>query len=389
MNNVSLNQFCCGCGSCALACPAQCIQIQKNEDGFWTAKVNESLCVDCGLCRKICPVVNTELPKEAQNNQTYYAAVSKNKEFYQKSSSGGVFSAVAEKILSVKGSVFGCGYDRNLNPCHREVTELQDLESIRRSKYVQSSMGTTYNIVKARLEEGRQVLFCGTPCQVAGLKNFLRKKYDNLFTIDLICHGVPSVDLFQKNLQFVESKRRKKIQRFDFRLKTENSLDCFQYVYTFEDGKQETGPYYNDAFYDLFYDMKSLNDICYSCPYSTLARCGDFTIGDYAWGKPYHPEFSQCREVSCILCNTEKGSRMLKSLTSELLISPTDLNWILERNHNLKRPTLRPAGSEKLYFNIRKIGYDRWANRHLHSLGHLKKTKGWQALSKIKRKILH
>lgn len=189
---------CCGCTACASACPKHCIVLKEDEQGFLYPRVDESKCIDCHLCEKVCPVLK---PFEKQNPQEVFAIINPDEEIRLASSSGGVFTALAKQILHAGGIVFGAAFDDNWQVHHISVTKVEDLALLRSSKYVQSRIEKTYTVVEEYLKKGTQVLFSGTPCQIAGLKHYLRKEYDNLLSVDVVCHGVPSPLVWEKYLE--------------------------------------------------------------------------------------------------------------------------------------------------------------------------------------------
>lgn len=384
MKNILMIEHCCGCGGCSQKCPKKCIEIEQDVNGFWKASCDELNCIECGICLNVCPMMNATDNEISPPNG--FAAVTKNKEFYNRSSSGGMFSEIAELILSKDGVVWGCGFDCNLVPRHMSVTKISDLDKLRRSKYVQSYLGDSFTTVKQQLDDGQEVMFVGTPCQVSGLKKFLGKKYDNLMLIDLVCHGVPSPGMFKENLRYLEKKKKKKIVNYEFRLKGKvaNKYSSYTCTYTYACGEQEIKPYYMDAYFNEFYDMTLLNECCYSCPYANSNRQGDLTIGDFEWGKKWHQEFDLYSELSCILVNTLKGEAMFNEIRKKLLAVPTKWDYIIEKNLNLLRPTLKPRYRNLIYNEILEKGYEQWADDYYHSLRYLKKTPFMRPFVKIK-----
>lgn len=189
---------CCGCASCVQRCPKHCISLIEDEEGFLYPKVDLETCIDCGLCEKVCPVLNKD---EKREPLAVYAANNKDEEIRKSSSSGGIFTLLAENIISRGGVVFGARFNEKWEVVHDFVEKTEDLTLFRGSKYVQSKIGDTYYKASLFLKEGRQVLFSGTPCQIAGLRKYLRKDYDNLLTIDFICHGAPSPGVFRTFLR--------------------------------------------------------------------------------------------------------------------------------------------------------------------------------------------
>lgn len=206
MIQITSKKDCCVCGACMQICPQKCISSISDSEGFLYFKAQKENCINCGLCLKVCPVIQD---KSAKNNSIKNIIAAKNKNVAQinQSSSGGIFYILAEKFLKENGIVFGAAFDKEWNVHHIYIDDIKDLHLLLRSKYVQSSIGNSYQQAKEFLKEGKKVLFVGTPCQISGLKSFLRKEYDNLLTIDFICHGVPSPLIWQHYLhtQFTNS----------------------------------------------------------------------------------------------------------------------------------------------------------------------------------------
>lgn len=205
MIHITDKSKCCGCNACVQRCPKQCIAMREDEEGFLYPKVDVAVCIDCGLCEKVCPVINQNVPKEPLQ---VFAAKNKNEDQRLRSSSGGVFILLAENIIKQGGVVFGARFDKNWEVEHGYAETLEELEPLMRSKYVQSRIGNTYKEAEMFLKQGRKVLFVGTSCQIAGLHKFLRKEYENLLTVDFICHGVPSPGVWRKSSEERSRKAR-------------------------------------------------------------------------------------------------------------------------------------------------------------------------------------
>lgn len=213
MINIEDKKECCGCSACVQRCPKQCIVMKEDEEGFLYPVVDKEVCIDCGLCEQVCPVLRQ---REEREPLEVYAAFNKNEEVRMQSSSGGIFTALAEPIIKEGGVVFGARFNEDWEVVHDYVETVEGLSAFRGSKYVQSRIGCTFSQAEQFLKQGRKVLFSGTPCQIAGLKLFLRKEYENLLSVDFICHGVPSPGVWRQYLNefIVYQGNKKKISFF-------------------------------------------------------------------------------------------------------------------------------------------------------------------------------
>lgn len=201
MIQLDKKQTCTGCHACAAKCPKQCIKMISDTEGFWYPQIDEEECINCGLCERVCPII-TPIKFEDPFSPMAYACYNRDEKVRLASSSGGIFTLIAEAVLKQGGVVFGAGFDEDFNVCHQCVERVEDLDKLRMSKYVQSKIGETYREAENFLKENRLVLFTGTPCQIGGLKAYLGKSYDNLITQDIICHGVPSPMVWEDYLAF-------------------------------------------------------------------------------------------------------------------------------------------------------------------------------------------
>lgn len=385
--NIGQLEYCCGCGGCETICPKKCITIGPDGNGFWRAQCNNETCIQCGLCLRVCPFALDEKERSPLDPLAAYAAVSQNDTFYQQSSSGGLFSQFAEEFFrSYNGIVWGCAWDKHLKTTHICIEDVQDLGRLRRSKYVQSDTRGVFEIIKGQLASGRHVLFAGTPCQVSGLRRYLAKDHPNLWTVEILCHGVPSPGLFQSHIEYLQGKYHKKLTGYEFRQKVSGKEKVYHAIYHFEDGRQKTVPFYGDPYYNAFYWHKSLDECCYECPYAGYQRFGDVTIGDYAWGKKWHPEFAKYSELSCVIVNTEKGERMIDSIKNAILCRPTLLEHIKERNETLNKKVDRPKERDEFYRECQE-NYGRWARRYFLSANYIKQLKIWEPLRWVKHSI--
>lgn len=338
MINIKSKEDCCGCSACAQRCPKQCIKMLEDEEGFLYPKVDETKCINCHLCEKVCPVANQA---ESRIPIDSYAAYNMDDGVRKDSSSGGVFTLLAEKVIDEGGVVFGATWNEKWNVVHTYTETKEGIVQFRGSKYVQSIIGETYKQAEAFLKSGRKVLFSGTPCQIAGLRLFLRKEYENLLTVDFICHGVPSPGVFRWYLQeeinnYAARKGRKNsvsflpihsIPKGDVLMPEGLSINgirfrdkCsgwkkFSFVLLLAeasaDGKQNSVSLSytleQNSFLKGFLNDLYLRPSCHKCPAKSLKSGSDITIADY-WGYKDTTNIIDTDEgISAVLINTVKG----------------------------------------------------------------------------------
>lgn len=358
MINIQDKKDCCGCSACVQKCPKHCISMQEDKEGFLYPKINLSLCIDCGLCEKVCPVLNQN---DIRKPIKVYAAKNPCDEIRIQSSSGGIFTMLAEQIIKEDGVVFGARFDEYWNVIHDYTDNLQGIEPFRSSKYLQSQIGNSYRQAECFLKEGRKVLFSGTPCQISGLKHFLRKDYDNLFTVEVFCHGVPSPGIWRDYLtEFVKDKdiQFDAIKSISFRNK---STGWKNYSFVLSDLSKT---YKEKASQNIF--MKGfladfyLRPSCHDCPAKSLKSGSDFTIGDF-WGiQNIRPDFDDDKGVSAILINSKKGLEIFQNLSIQKL--SMDYNSVFRYN-----PALELSASLKtcrgLFYDSKNIGFNKTVQR--------------------------
>lgn len=309
---------CCGCSACAQICPKQCLKMKPDDEGFLYPVTDESQCVHCGLCEKVCPVHH-----ECQSRQplNVYAVYNKNVEVREKSSSGGAFSLIAQYVLSLGGVVFGASFDEKWSVKHIGVSNFLDLDRVRGSKYVQSDVNGTYKKVEVALKTGKYVLYTGTPCQIAGLKAFLRKDYDNLYTADVLCHGVPSPNIWKRYLN--EISKGKTIQDINFRDK-QYGWNNYSFVITQCDKSENSRTYFSQKYKHNDYLNGFLNHlyirpICHQCPFKSLKSGSNITLGDFWNVGVDDSRFGDDRGTSMVLINDLKGKKMWKKISPKFM----------------------------------------------------------------------
>lgn len=350
---------CCGCGACLNICPKGAISMKKDKAGFIYPCIDKDKCINCGLCEKVC---NYRKQSENDNNHIVksYASCTLNKDIIINSASGGIFAQIASNILKNDGIVYGAALEKidDIWVCHhKRVNDLKGLTQLQGSKYVQSNIENTYSLAKQDLNDGKTVLFSGTPCQISGLYGYLNgKKYDNLYTIDIICHGVPSNDLFDKYLSFLENKYKKKITDFKFRDKSKN-WGQYYFKISFEDKSFKSLQAYKSSYYQLFLNSETCRENCYSCPYSNLKRPGNISIGDY-WGiSEEYPEYIEDKKIdekygiSCLIVNNTHGNELIEKFGDNLSMLDSNVQKIVKHNHQLSHPSI-PKGNRKKVYNL-------------------------------------
>lgn len=310
MIQITDKHNCCGCEACVQICPKRCISFTSDNEGFSYPMADEAVCIDCGLCEKVCPVLQ---PYEERTPLNTLAAINKNEEVRMASSSGGLFTLLAEQVIDEGGVVFGARFDDKWQVVFDSAETKEEIKAFRGSKYLQAKVGTSYARCKQYLEEGRKVLFSGTQCQIAGLIHFLRKPYNNLLTVDFICHGVPSPLVWKRYLDDVLNVGNRTINDIQFR-KKELGWKHFSFALEYNDNNKSLlifSPFSKDIFMRAFLSNLILRPSCYACP----AKCGkshsDITIADF-WGiDSVNPGMDDDKGTSLVLVNSEKGTEAL------------------------------------------------------------------------------
>lgn len=334
-NSVSkiTEKNCCGCGSCFQSCPKNCITMQENERGFLLPEVDESLCVNCGSCVRSCP--EAEQPKLYPVKKAY-AVIAKDMLMLKKSTSGGVFGVLSLAILNQGGAVYGCAWSDNFKAEHIRITSADDLYLIQQSKYLQSDTADTFAQVKSDLLNNIKVLYSGTACQIAGLRKFLNKDYNDLLTVEIACHGVPSLGLFRKYIKWIEKNTGKKVFNYQFRNKEKHKKgEHYKYCVTFADESKKYGFSKEDAYYGSFLAGRTLRETCYDCKYKKSNRVADIMLSDY-WGiEREHKDFSAQNGASAVVLCSNAAIDLFISVKDLLIFKETTFEQITKHNHSL------------------------------------------------------
>ncbi len=349
---------CIGCTACAGICPAHCIRMVPDRNGFRYPIIDSAACIGCGACERTCPVLN-DIPKSSSASAEAYAAYSLDEPMRMQSSSGGVFTEIAKTVLSKGGAVYGAAYDKDFNVYHCAAESPEELEALRGAKYAESRLGDVFPEIKARLNRGQEVLFSGTPCQVGGLKAFLGKDYENLLTVDFVCHGIPSPMVWRSWLQMCTKTDEggKTIEEIDLR---DKSTGWSRYRYSnrirFIDGSEYSVSSSNSLYMRLFVGDYILRSSCYDCRFKGYERPSDITIGDF-WGIwDIAPEMDDDRGTSLVLLRSAKGKSLWKEVRESLEFKPMALQEASASNISLIKSAPVREEREKVLKAIREQG---------------------------------
>ena len=341
-----LSTLCTGCSACANICPRDAIAMHWNSSGFLTPEVNPAACIHCGLCTKTCPDLNPPArPPQAFDTPKAYAAWARDEAVRLNASSGGVFTILARRLLEKGGVVYGVAWntDGELSVRHVRIDSLPELSLLNGSKYMQSEPGHAYRHVKNDLKEGKTVLFSGTPCQAAALRTYLRKPWDNLFIIDIACHGVPSRNLFDAYRQDEERATGHQINSINFRDKT-HGWNHYSIMKSYRDGSRSGARIYTeDPFMQAYLSDICLGEACHDCPHASGPRISDMTLADF-WGVGcFHPKWDDAKGVSLVLANTPRGEELLNECGKELFLHREDWNAVRHTNRGIRRQPAFPS----------------------------------------------
>lgn len=329
---------CTGCGMCSNICPKNAIIMSEKQHGFIYPHIDREKCVSCELCKKKCPANNEK--KYNNTMQNIYAAWNKYKKTRKISTSGGVCSLIENEILKSGGVVVGVKWDEKFCAEHAIALTNKETEGFRGSKYIQSNTGKIYIQVKEILDSGRKVFFSGTPCQIAALKSFLTKDYINLYTMDVVCHGVPSYSCFKKYLN--EVTNNKTINNVRLRYKSPYWDYCSVRI-DFKDGSFYQKYTVDDPYFTLFNIGYTLRESCHTCKYTTVQREGDITLADF-WG--YQPSSFKMRNynkgTSVVAVNNNKGRELFEKIEDKLVYEKVSLEEALKTNKSFSKPYVIP-----------------------------------------------
>lgn len=351
MLEIKNKEACNGCSACFNVCPKNCITMKPDFEGFKYPEIDKEQCINCGLCENVCPEISSPLLNKHEKKA--YAAFNKNDEIKLASSSGGVFTLIAQRVINDGGVVFGAAMSDDCKEVrHIAVETVADLVKLRGSKYVQSSINHTFKKVEEALKEGRKVLFSGTPCQVSGLYKFCKKTYENLITCDFICHGVPSPLVWQKYVEYWGNIQKNQIEKVNFRNK-DFGWKSFSIRIDFEDGKKYTEKLSKDLYLRGFIANTYLRPSCHNCSFKGMDRPSDITIADF-WGvEKVCPEMFDKNGTSLIVVNSSNGEELFDYIKHEMTYKEVNLKDAVKYNSAaLKSAECNKSKREKFFNDL-------------------------------------
>ena len=383
---------CCGCGACMNVCQRHAISMQEDEYVFLYPQIDECLCIGCGKCKQVCAFQDR---KTANHVMRTYVAAAKDKDVIVRSASGGIFATLANEWVDNGGTVYGAAFNSKWGVHHIPAVNREDIFKLQGSKYTQSSTGYAFQEVKQLLQEGKKVLYSGTPCQIAGLYGYLGSRDEGLVTIDIVCHGVPSNRMFQEYLELIEERKGGRVLEFTFRDKGIGWAKNGKVKLDFGEKKANITIWESASPY-LFYFSNSwiCRESCYHCPYACGHRPADLTLGDY-WGiERAHPEylgkggFSESKGISLILVNTEKGQGFLEQNKISMELRKSEFSKASRENLQLRQPSREGKRNEILALYL-KGGWKALDERFSKNIGWRRYSSQLKALMPLvlKRKL--
>lgn len=353
-------ESCSGCFACYNICPKHCIIMKEDDEGFIRPHVDESKCLKCGMCVNVCPIWKKH---SSHDPLSVWAAYCYDEELRQNSSSGGIFSLLALQSLKFEGKVFGAAFSDDYKEVyHLAIENTYDLEKLRTSKYIQSVVGNTFAEVKKLLDNGIQVLFSGVPCQIAGLKCFLGKEYDNLLCVDVICHGVPSPELWKKYLCFLENRYNGVVSDVNFRHKKLSGEKFTMHMES--EGVDIFNSHASNPYMAMFLRNYCLRPSCYMCQAKINGSDADITLGDF-WGiNNVAPEMNDGMGTSVIIVHTSKGANWLGKIGGAIIKKEVPYLSVKKYNSSIHKSVQKPIERLDFFYDMRKMDFDELAEKY-------------------------
>lgn len=382
---------CCGCTACVQACPQRCIKMVYDEEGFQYPEIDKTICVHCGICDKVCPFNKNDV---IDTDPIAVAAYCKDNRIRYQSSSGGIFTILAISILKQNGVVFGAVFDSKTKKVkHMSVDSIEGLDRFRGSKYIQSELNDSYKNIENYLLKGTKVLFSGTSCQVAGLKSYLRKDYSNLVCVEVICHGVPSLKLWNLYVDDIEKKMNKEIDNVQFRCK-KYSWENFGTNISFC-GKSNLFQFsFENPFFRFFNSNLCLRPSCYNCKVKGKNTKADISLGDFWHIDEIYPNLDDGKGISLVLLCTEKGKQLFDSVSDEMIVftNGVDYRTACSCNPAIEKSMEESNKREKFFKDLPNMGFDELVNTYspktskITIKGILLRTGAWKTIQKLRNR---
>lgn len=382
MIEIKERSTCCACQACYNKCPKNAIEMIEDEKGFKYPKINKEKCINCGLCDKVCPIINN---KKIENAPKAYACINKDEKIRMQSTSGGIFTLIAKAIINKGGVVFGASFNSEFGVYHTYSEKIGELEKFRGSKYLQSDIGNTYKKAKEFLDDGRYVLFTGTPCQIEGLINFLGKEYEKLYLQDIICHGVPSPKVWKEYKEYRENKANSNLKNISFRSKEAEGWNKYHINMKFEDNKNYDSLHNDDVYMKAFLSHLSLRESCTDCKFKKKNRLSDITLADF-WGiKNVKPEMNDEKGTSMVIVNSEKGQALMNEIKDDMTCEEVDFDLAIKGNPSFTKVSEKNVKSDQFFEKLGRNDFEQLVNKYMPKVKMSEKIK--RKIKKIIKKI--
>lgn len=384
MLKINNKTDCCGCNACYNICPQNAISMIEDEKGFKYPVIDREKCINCGLCEKVCPILNKQIIKR---EQVAYAIKNNDEEIRKNSSSGGVFYLLAKYFIENHGIVCGASFNKDFGVEHICIDNESEIEKLMTSKYIQSDIGSSYTKVKKYLDDGKLVLFTGTPCQIEGLITYLCKDYTNLYTQDIICHGVPSPKIWKRYLEYIEETNNidgKPIE-VNFRKKSP-SWNAYNLNIIYNSKKSYNCNHSNDKYMKLFLKNYIIRDSCFDCKFKKYERISDITLADF-WGiNQIIPNMEDDKGTSLVIAHTEKGKELIKKVSNNCQVISTNLDKAIKYNSSYIESAPMPKNREMFFKDIEKIGFEKAIDKYTKKPNLIKRL--FAKIGKVKKIII-
>ena len=382
------NSACTGCHACTNICIKNCISMQTDKEGFLYPSVDYNLCIKCRKCVDACPTINI---RNVDTNPVAYACINKDLNTRLNSSSGGIFTLIADHILSDDGIVFGACFNQHFELEHKFIKKKEETVILTGSKYLQSEIKYTYAQAKDFLTSGRKVLFTGTPCQIAGLKSYLGKDYMYLFTIDIICHGVPSPALWKKYIEFRQKKAGSALKKVSFRSK-KDGWKQFSVSFLFKSNTIYQKKFSTDLYMKAFLQNICLRPSCYECKFKGLHRQSDITLADF-WGiENLLPAMDDDKGTSLVFVNSTNGLQLFNNISNHMHFEEVNIHNAVLHNPGAIKSFQKNPNREHFFTDLHKLKFNRLVNKYCSVKFHTKlfifHTKLFNKVIKIIKRLL-